>query len=139
MSLRKYDDGETSNYDGRRVAIHFKYLIVHGNYNGAAGRTIVFTGSHNLSRSALVYNDETLVKIEHPDVSAGFRTTSRHCGAARSASARKAAAASTDDQAQLAASPAATSSTSPTSRYASGARSTARAPSGDSAPPPTIG
>jgi phosphatidylserine/phosphatidylglycerophosphate/cardiolipin synthase-like enzyme len=73
VSLKKYDDGETSNYDGRRVAIHSKYLIVHGNYNGTAGRTIVFTGSHNLSRSALVYNDETVVKIEHPDVSAGFQ------------------------------------------------------------------
>ncbi len=73
VSMKKYHDAETGNHDGRVVTVHSKYLVVKGNYNGTAGRTIVFTGSHNLTGPSLVDHDETFVKIEHPTVSADFR------------------------------------------------------------------
>ncbi|MFU8850146.1 phospholipase D-like domain-containing protein [Micromonospora sp. SL1-18] len=73
VQLKKYWDAETTNYDGRVVTVHSKYLVVKGNYNGTGGRTIVFTGSHNLSGPSLVDHDETFVKVENPGVSAGYR------------------------------------------------------------------
>ncbi|WP_433344053.1 phospholipase D-like domain-containing protein [Micromonospora sp. CA-111912] len=73
VSLKKYWDAETGNVDGRTVTVHSKYLVVKGNYNGASGRTIVFTGSHNLTGPSLVNHDETFLKIEHSTVSAGYR------------------------------------------------------------------
>ena len=73
VSLKKYYDAETSNIEGRVVGLHSKYLIVKGNYNGVAGRTIVFTGSHNLTGPSLRNHDETFMKIEHPTVSTGFQ------------------------------------------------------------------
>lgn len=73
ISMKKFHDAESSNFDGRVVDVHSKYLIVNGNYNGTAGRTIVYTGSHNITGPALRNHDETLLKIEHPTVSAGFR------------------------------------------------------------------
>lgn len=45
--------------------VHDKAIIVYSRYAGSsADRTLVFTGSHNLTRSALRYNDEILVKVE---------------------------------------------------------------------------
>jgi phosphatidylserine/phosphatidylglycerophosphate/cardiolipin synthase-like enzyme len=45
--------------------VHDKAIIVYGRYAGStADRTLVFTGSHNLTASALRYNDEILVKVE---------------------------------------------------------------------------
>jgi hypothetical protein len=73
VQLKKYWDAETSNYDGRVVTVHSKYLVVKGNYNGTGGRTIVFTGSHNLTGPSLVDHDETFVKVEQPAVSADYR------------------------------------------------------------------
>jgi phosphatidylserine/phosphatidylglycerophosphate/cardiolipin synthase-like enzyme len=73
VQLKKYYDAESGNYDGRVVTVHSKYLIVKGNYNGTAGRTTVFTGSHNLTGPALRDHDETFVKIENPTVSADYR------------------------------------------------------------------
>ncbi|GAB2955089.1 hypothetical protein GCM10027280_49350 [Micromonospora polyrhachis] len=73
VSMKKYYDAESDNYDGRVVTVHSKYLVVKGNYNGTPGRTIVFTGSHNLTGPSLRNHDETFVKIEHPTVSADYR------------------------------------------------------------------
>ncbi|MFG3686640.1 phosphatidylserine/phosphatidylglycerophosphate/cardiolipin synthase family protein [Micromonospora sp. NPDC047740] len=73
VQLKKYWDAESSNYDGRVVTVHSKYLVVKGSYNGTAGRTIVFTGSHNLTGPSLRDHDETFVKIENPTVSADYR------------------------------------------------------------------
>ncbi|BCJ37035.1 hypothetical protein Athai_45380 [Actinocatenispora thailandica] len=45
--------------------VHDKTILVYGRYAGSTGdRTLVFTGSHNLTYSALHYNDEILVKVE---------------------------------------------------------------------------
>ncbi len=45
-------------------AVHDKAIIIKSRFDGSAGlRTIVLTGSHNLSKSALRYNDELLVKL----------------------------------------------------------------------------
>jgi phosphatidylserine/phosphatidylglycerophosphate/cardiolipin synthase-like enzyme len=45
--------------------VHDKAIIIYGRYAGStADRTLVFTGSHNLTASALRYNDEILVKVE---------------------------------------------------------------------------
>ena len=74
ITMKKYYDAESSNIDDRVVEIHSKYLVVKGNYNGSAGRTIVFTGSHNLTGPSLVNHDETFMKVEHPTVSANFRS-----------------------------------------------------------------
>ena len=47
-----------------RSPVHDKTIIVFGRYAGSsADRTLVFTGSHNLTLSALRYNDEILVKV----------------------------------------------------------------------------
>ncbi|MET0496503.1 MAG: phospholipase D-like domain-containing protein [Actinoplanes sp.] len=74
VTMKKYYDAEAGNIDGRVLEIHSKYLIVKGNYNGSAGRTIVFTGSHNLTGPSMTTHDETFMKIEHPTVSANFRS-----------------------------------------------------------------
>lgn len=48
-----------------RSPVHDKAVVVLGRYAGStADRTLVFTGSHNLTASALRYNDEILVKVE---------------------------------------------------------------------------
>ncbi|MGW4500589.1 phospholipase D-like domain-containing protein [Micromonospora sp. NPDC004336] len=73
VQLKKYWDAEAGNYDGRVVTVHSKYLVVKGNYNGTGGRSIVFTGSHNLTGPSLLDHDETFVKIEQPTVSANYR------------------------------------------------------------------
>lgn len=73
ISLKKYYDAGSGNYDGRVVDVHSKYMIINGNYNDTSGRTIVYTGSHNLTGPALRNHDETLLKIEHPTVSADYR------------------------------------------------------------------
>jgi len=46
------------------LKIHDKAIIIKARYDGSSTpRTIILTGSHNLSYSALRYNDELLVKI----------------------------------------------------------------------------
>ncbi|MFF0437168.1 phospholipase D-like domain-containing protein [Streptomyces sp. NPDC004327] len=47
-----------------KVGLHSKYLLVEGTYAGAAGRKLVFTGSHNYTYPALRSGDETLLKID---------------------------------------------------------------------------
>jgi phosphatidylserine/phosphatidylglycerophosphate/cardiolipin synthase-like enzyme len=76
VELERYIDREDSNVGGRdtKVGVHSKYMIFSGNYNGIGGRTIVFTGSHNISGPALRTNDEILVKVERPEVSNAFET-----------------------------------------------------------------
>jgi phosphatidylserine/phosphatidylglycerophosphate/cardiolipin synthase-like enzyme len=45
--------------------VHDKTILVSARYAGSSAvRTLVFTGSHNLTKSALRYNDELLVKVE---------------------------------------------------------------------------
>ncbi|MBE1485667.1 phospholipase D-like domain-containing protein [Plantactinospora soyae] len=68
VSLKKYHDAEASNVDGRVVTLHSKNIIIRGTFAGVAGRSVVFTGSHNVTDPALTDHDETLMKIEHPTV-----------------------------------------------------------------------
>ncbi|SFP70921.1 Phosphatidylserine/phosphatidylglycerophosphate/cardiolipin synthase [Amycolatopsis arida] len=72
ISLKRYLDNDADNIDGRKVSIHSKYMIYRGHYNETANRSIVFSGSHNLSGAALRSNDEILTKIENPVVGRGF-------------------------------------------------------------------
>ncbi len=45
--------------------VHDKMILILAKYAGSStDRTLVFTGSHNLTKSALRYNDELLVKVE---------------------------------------------------------------------------
>ena len=53
--------------------MHSKYMIVHGNYNDKADRTLVYTGSHNLTGPALRAHDETLIRVERPEISSAFQ------------------------------------------------------------------
>lgn len=55
--------------------IHSKYLLVDSPYEGTGGvtrRALVFTGSHNLTGTALRHNDETLARVDDPAVFAAF-------------------------------------------------------------------
>ncbi|MFE3328228.1 phospholipase D-like domain-containing protein [Streptomyces sp. NPDC059176] len=56
-----------------KIGLHSKYLLVNGTYNGAAGKKIVWTGSHNYSWQALRANDETLLKIDNAAVYDQFK------------------------------------------------------------------
>jgi phosphatidylserine/phosphatidylglycerophosphate/cardiolipin synthase-like enzyme len=51
---------------GYETKIHHKYYLVKGTYDGVAGTSYAFTGSHNWTGSALRSNDETLVRVAHP-------------------------------------------------------------------------
>jgi phosphatidylserine/phosphatidylglycerophosphate/cardiolipin synthase-like enzyme len=72
VSLKRYSDNDTNNFEKREVTLHSKEMIYRGNYNGKAGRKIVFTGSHNLSGSALRNNDEILIKVENTGVAGAY-------------------------------------------------------------------
>ncbi|MFI9586414.1 phosphatidylserine/phosphatidylglycerophosphate/cardiolipin synthase family protein [Streptomyces sp. NPDC052236] len=48
-----------------KVGLHSKYLLINGVYDGASGKKLVFTGSHNYTYPALRANDETLLKIDN--------------------------------------------------------------------------
>ncbi|WP_246256897.1 phospholipase D-like domain-containing protein [Amycolatopsis anabasis] len=58
IALKRYLDNDADNIDGRKVSIHSKYMSYRGHYNETPGRSIVFSGSHNLSGAALRTNDE---------------------------------------------------------------------------------
>jgi phosphatidylserine/phosphatidylglycerophosphate/cardiolipin synthase-like enzyme len=48
----------------RTAPIHDKSILISAKYADSADhRTVVFTGSHNLSLSALRHNDELLIKV----------------------------------------------------------------------------
>ncbi|MFE0690653.1 phosphatidylserine/phosphatidylglycerophosphate/cardiolipin synthase family protein [Streptomyces xiamenensis] len=54
-------------------SLHSKYIIYTGNYNGAAGRSLVFTGSHNLTGPSLRAHDETMIRVELPGIADSYR------------------------------------------------------------------
>ena len=66
VGLWQYNDTR----DGEEVPIylHSKYLLIEGNYLGVPNRKVTFTGSHNYSYSGLRENDETLLKVDGPEV-----------------------------------------------------------------------
>ncbi|WP_434300000.1 phospholipase D-like domain-containing protein [Corallococcus exiguus] len=53
---------KTSDGTPREVLTHSKHFVYSGNFNGTV-RKMVLTGSHNLSKNSLRYNDENLVKF----------------------------------------------------------------------------
>lgn len=55
-----------------KVGIHGKYLTIAGGFDGAADARAVWMGSHNLTRSALVRNDETFLLTQDPSLHAAF-------------------------------------------------------------------
>lgn len=64
----------------RQVTVHDKTILVKARYNKSTDvRYLVFTGSHNLTKSALVHNDELFVKIESKELYDAFDA---HFGAA---------------------------------------------------------
>ncbi|MFD3547885.1 phospholipase D-like domain-containing protein [Streptomyces sp. NPDC058655] len=56
-----------------KFGIHSKYLLIDGTYRGAAGRKIVFTGSHNYTYPNLRSQDEALLRIDNTGVYEKFR------------------------------------------------------------------
>ena len=55
--------------------IHSKYLLIDAPYEGGGGverRTLVFTGSHNYTGTALRHNDETLMRVDDAAIYAAF-------------------------------------------------------------------
>ncbi|MFB9904742.1 phospholipase D-like domain-containing protein [Allokutzneria oryzae] len=52
--------------------LHSKYIVVKSHYNDTAKRHLVFTGSQNLTGPALRTHDETLIRVERPDVSKDY-------------------------------------------------------------------
>ncbi len=55
-----------------KVGIHSKYLTIDGGFAGASGRKMVWMGSENLTRNALVRNDETFLLIDDGPLHAQF-------------------------------------------------------------------
>ncbi len=55
-----------------RVGIHGKYLTISGGFGGSADARVVWMGSHNLTRNALVRNDETFLLADDPGLHAAF-------------------------------------------------------------------
>jgi hypothetical protein len=52
---------------------HDKYFLIHARYSGSStARSLVWTGSHNITTPALRENDENLVKVNDPMVFAAF-------------------------------------------------------------------
>ena len=54
-----------------KVGIHGKYLTISGGFDGTA-RELVWMGSENLTRNALVQNDETFLLIDQPQLLGSF-------------------------------------------------------------------
>lgn len=82
-----YHDHITSHQDQtglpNQVSVHDKSIIVHAKFAGSSTyRDIVFTGSHNLTKSALRYNDEIFVKLT--DSTPLYQAFYDHFGAAYS-------------------------------------------------------
>ncbi len=46
------------------VFSHNKYMIINGYYDGSSSSKTVFTGSHNLSMSAIKYNNELIIRVK---------------------------------------------------------------------------
>jgi hypothetical protein len=69
LTLKRY----SSTVNGREVSVHSKYMLYRGHYNETAHRSIVFTGSHNVSGAALRDNDEILIKVENPAISTAYQ------------------------------------------------------------------
>ncbi|MFF8973030.1 phospholipase D-like domain-containing protein [Streptomyces sp. NPDC014995] len=70
------------NADVDGTSSHTKYLLVEGTYNGVADQKIVWTGSHTYTRSALVGNDEALLKYHDSTVYDAYRLNFWHQRAA---------------------------------------------------------
>ncbi|KDN17421.1 phospholipase D-like domain-containing protein [Amycolatopsis rifamycinica] len=69
VTLKKFHT--TAN--DREITVHSKYMLYTGNYSEKAGRSLVFTGSHNISGAALRDNDEILIKVENAAISAAYQ------------------------------------------------------------------
>ena len=72
IQLKRYSDNDPSNIENREVGVHSKYMLYHGQYNKTNDRSLVFTGSHNLSGAALRDNDEILIKAENAAVQRAY-------------------------------------------------------------------
>jgi phosphatidylserine/phosphatidylglycerophosphate/cardiolipin synthase-like enzyme len=57
-----------------RVGTHGKYLTISGGFDGVNNRHLVWMGSHNLTRDALVRNDETFLLVDDQSVHNAFVT-----------------------------------------------------------------
>ncbi len=55
-----------------KVGIHGKYLTISGGFDGSADARVVWMGSHNLTRNALVRNDETFLLADNAGLHAAF-------------------------------------------------------------------
>ena len=72
VQLKRYSDNDEDNWRGREVGVHSKYMLYRGQYNETDDRSLVFTGSHNLSGPALRTNDEILIKVENGAVKRAY-------------------------------------------------------------------
>ena len=72
VQLKRYSDNDEDNWRGREVGVHSKYMLYRGQYNETDDRSLVFTGSHNLSGPALRTNDEILIKVENDAVKRAY-------------------------------------------------------------------
>ena len=57
-----------------KVGIHGKYLTIAGGFEGETDRRVVWMGSHNLTRNALVRNDETFLLTDDASLHSAFTT-----------------------------------------------------------------
>ncbi len=61
----KVVDMDTNIVNGKPgVFSHHKYMIINGYYDGSGSAKVVFTGSHNMSSSAIKYNEELIIRVK---------------------------------------------------------------------------
>mgnify|MGYP000987984619 FL=1 len=64
----------SSDLSTTKVGIHGKYLTIAGGFEGETDRRVVWMGSHNLTRNALVRNDETFLLTDDASLHSAFTT-----------------------------------------------------------------
>lgn len=72
VQLKRYSENDEDNWEGREIGVHSKYVLYRGQYNETDDRSLVFTGSHNLSGPALRTNDEILIKVDNEAVKRAY-------------------------------------------------------------------
>jgi PLD-like domain len=53
--------------------MHSKYILYTGNYNGSPGRSLLYTGSHNLTGPSLRSHDESMIRVERPEITSAYQ------------------------------------------------------------------
>jgi phosphatidylserine/phosphatidylglycerophosphate/cardiolipin synthase-like enzyme len=68
-----YHGPEVREFSGKQCGVHEKNLLIDGFYDGEKNQKVVFTGSHNFNTKSLRDNDETILRIDDPEIHDQFK------------------------------------------------------------------